>query len=831
MKTTKKLFFMLTAILFGITSIAQTQNDKTVARGLLNSVVSETSVHATESALTHDFFKTGHQSAKGTKNTILLSEDFSSTTFPPPGWVVDIVTGTLGWSRGVGSQTYANFNTNGTTAANGYAFVDSDGNGGSGGPEHTTLRTPAINCMGHSHVWLRFNNYFYQFVASTGEVQVSNNGTTWHTVHEPHLGLGQNDATPNPQFIDVNISAWAANQATVYVRFKWTGSYDYYWFVDDVEVYARDPYDVGLIAAENLNEYSVAPLVHYNNQPLQLGATVKNFGGATATNVHVTFNVYDGFANSLLHTDVSNIAAALVSDATVNLTAAPYTIPLDTGFYITEYIVSMAQQDANPANDTIYQAFWISDTIYARDDAVFTGALYGSLGIDSGATALMGQNYTLNATDVLSRVSFYVTGQEIGDTTQAFVYSTLPDGTPNTLIASTPYHVFTQDTAGWVSLQFAGGPLSLNVGTYYIGVKDFHDTGILGLAYTVHNFTPGKTWLRINNDPWDKSEDLGFPCAFIIRPYFVCAGFMPGVSPGYNVGICQGLDATLTATAGQSYLWSPGGETTQSITVNTPGTYSVEVTNIYGCAATSPTVTVVVAQAPEVNLGNDTTVCGSYTLDAGGPFANYSWSGGTSSNQYLNVTSTGKYIVVVTDTLGCVGIDSIDIYVNPLPNINLGGNQNLCDYETATLDAGTGFASYLWSTQETTPVIYVDGNTWGVGSHEFWVEVIDANQCKNSDTVTVTFIVCTDVKNNVAEEAFQVYPNPATTTLHLRLPEQFSHEIISIKIFDALGRLVLNETTYERHLELDVNHFPAGIYQLTLKSREKVHTQTILLVE
>ena len=163
MRTSKKLFLMLAVLLFGITNITHAQSAKEAAQELMSNAVSETSIHDTERALTHDFLKAGHQSGKGTNNIILLSEDFSSTTFPPPGWVVDIVTGTLGWSRGVGPQTYAAFNPNGTTAANGYAFVDSDGNNGVGGPEHTTLRTPAINCMGHSHVWLRFNNYFYQF--------------------------------------------------------------------------------------------------------------------------------------------------------------------------------------------------------------------------------------------------------------------------------------------------------------------------------------------------------------------------------------------------------------------------------------------------------------------------------------------------------------------------------------------------------------------------------------------------------------------------------------------------------------------------------------------
>ena len=42
---------------------------------------------------------------------------------------------------------------------------------------------------------------------------------------------------------------------------------------------------------------------------------------------------------------------------------------------------------------------------------------------------------------------------------------------------------------------------------------------------------------------------------------------------------CAGGSVTLTANSGTSYLWSPGGATTQSITVTNDGTYSVTVYN------------------------------------------------------------------------------------------------------------------------------------------------------------------------------------------------------------------------------------------------------------
>jgi len=47
--------------------------------------------------------------------------------------------------------------------------------------------------------------------------------------------------------------------------------------------------------------------------------------------------------------------------------------------------------------------------------------------------------------------------------------------------------------------------------------------------------------------------------------------------------ICGGNPVTLSAPAGAaSYLWSPGGQTTQSITTNVPGTYTVDIIPVTG---------------------------------------------------------------------------------------------------------------------------------------------------------------------------------------------------------------------------------------------------------
>ncbi|MDQ2180899.1 hypothetical protein, partial [Marinifilum sp. D714] len=92
----------------------------------------------------------------------------------------------------------------------------------------------------------------------------------------------------------------------------------------------------------------------------------------------------------------------------------------------------------------------------------------------------------------------------------------------------------------------------------------------------------------------------------------------PVVDLGLDQETCAGGTITLDAdNPGSSYLWS-NGATTQSVTVNASGNYSVVVTDANGCSATDD-VNVTVHPNPVVDLGLDQEICagGTITLDAG----------------------------------------------------------------------------------------------------------------------------------------------------------------------------------------------------------------------
>jgi len=209
------------------------------------------------------------------------------------------------------------------------------------------------------------------------------------------------------------------------------------------------------------------------------------------------------------------------------------------------------------------------------------------------------------------------------------------------------------------------------------------------------------------------------------------------VDLGPDVNKCAANDtltASVNGTGGPySFHWS-NGATGQSIVVNSSGTYVVTATTPNGCVG-SDTVQVQLSQTGSQNLisWEDTTICGgsSVTIDAGSGFSTYQWSNGD-QGQTTTVNSSGTYTVTVTDNIGCQNFDTVTVNLFPSPNVDLGPDQSICQGNSTTLDAGSGFASYQWSTGATSQTITVSS------SGNYSVTVVDNNGCKGDDDVNVT---------------------------------------------------------------------------------------------
>jgi hypothetical protein len=200
-------------------------------------------------------------------------------------------------------------------------------------------------------------------------------------------------------------------------------------------------------------------------------------------------------------------------------------------------------------------------------------------------------------------------------------------------------------------------------------------------------------------------------CTSTSNPVTVTVNSLPNavITAGGPTNFCQGNNVVLTASAGSSWTWSTGA-TTQSITVNTAGNYSVTVRNAAGCSANSSTTAVTVSPSPQVaisaspytslfpglktNLTANVTPPGNY---------NYAWfkngvaipgaTGATLANIDLN--GLGSYTVTVTNAgtgLPCSNTSSAlaiadsattKLFIYPSPN----NGQYSVVYYTASTNA------------------------------------------------------------------------------------------------------------------------------------------------
>ncbi|HET9424068.1 MAG TPA: hypothetical protein VFO55_01755 [Gemmatimonadaceae bacterium] len=211
----------------------------------------------------------------------------------------------------------------------------------------------------------------------------------------------------------------------------------------------------------------------------------------------------------------------------------------------------------------------------------------------------------------------------------------------------------------------------------------------------------------------------------------------PSITAGGPTTFCSGGSVTLTASLADSWLWS-NGATTQSITVTSSGTFTVQVTDANGCtSAASAPVSVTVDPAPPtptITASGPTTFCGGNSVTLTAPAAaSWLWSNGATT-QSITVNAPGTFTVQVSNGGGCTATSApVTVTVNNPPPVNITGPATSCANATVALDAGSG-ASWLWNTGATTQQITVAPSV----TTTYTVTVTDANGCSAVDAHTVT---------------------------------------------------------------------------------------------
>lgn len=302
---------------------------------------------------------------------------------------------------------------------------------------------------------------------------------------------------------------------------------------------------------------------------------------------------------------------------------------------------------------------------------------------------------------------------------------------------------------------------------------------------------------------------------------------IPAVNLGADQTVCQGDNAIFNAgSVGiSSYLWD-NGSTIQTRTVSQPGTYYVTVTGAGGCK-NSDTIKLFNNPRPVVNIGSDTAICpgASIVLNAGNPGMQYLWSNGVTS-QTNTVGTGGVHSVVVTNQYNCTGSDSMSLLIKAQPL----GDINAVHGDTATY------------TFDVVNAMYAIGYTWNFGDGSPEVQAFQAqhkyttngvyvvtlglvSDCGNSVIKTRTIDVFdatggTGIDNVELKNAMNIYPNPATDELNIKLASGLNAS--SIIVYNLLGKrvLALDVNSNNETINLNTKELNSGIYTVKVNTNK-----------
>lgn len=203
---------------------------------------------------------------------------------------------------------------------------------------------------------------------------------------------------------------------------------------------------------------------------------------------------------------------------------------------------------------------------------------------------------------------------------------------------------------------------------------------------------------------------------------------------GADTTICNGgANVVLDATWGNACIEWFDGSTNATKTINTAGTYWVDV-NYQSCYFRDSIEVLGVNGPPVVDLGPDTSVCSntSFVIDPDLPFAYYTWQDGSHDTTFT-VTTTGVYSLSASNACGS-NVDSLIVTVNTAaqPILNFPTDTTICDTGTLVLDVTFEDAVYVWNDGSTSATKTIDS----AGTYSVTV----GNICDTvSDTITVLF--------------------------------------------------------------------------------------------
>jgi hypothetical protein len=377
-------------------------------------------------------------------------------------------------------------------------------------------------------------------------------------------------------------------------------------------------------------------------------------------------------------------------------------------------------------------------------------------------------------------------------------------------------------------------------GTYSITISDDHGCDVVE---EVNLFEPDKMTAIISSTPTSCSSNDGTASVIInggVQPY--------------------------------SYIWSPGGQTTSTISGLPPGNYIVNSTDVNGCSINTSVNVIASNTNPPVPglISGNTNVCRGqsglvYCVAPVDGALSYNWilptgitiTGATTGNCItVNINSrfSGGFLCVISvNACGVSASSCLNIIrINKKPNTPSGisGTTSVCPLTTANyfINSVTQASSYQWSSSGGIVIISGQGTTSivvripaGFNNGELKVKAINClgvsarrskkinrnNNCKVASIELMPQSDDSEYLNSVTS-----FPNPSTGKLKLSFNSKIKTKL-NLKLNDLLGNVIemmtFNINVSENLIDLDLSNRPKGIYFIHLQI-EGVYNKSIRII-
>ena len=305
------------------------------------------------------------------------------------------------------------------------------------------------------------------------------------------------------------------------------------------------------------------------------------------------------------------------------------------------------------------------------------------------------------------------------------------------------------------------------------------------------------------------------------------------ITPVGSATFCLGGNVVLNSTtgAGDTYRWYNGGTpiagaTNSSYTASASGSYTVKVTNVFGCNTTSAIQTVNAVPTPYIVAASATTFCEGnnvlLTANTSGATVGvtYQWKKntvnvpGATAATYV-ATTAGVYTCFV-NIAGSCAMTTVGIIITVTPSVI-----PVISFNGATLSTYNFYPSYQWYLNTVALVGDTTDIATAVGVGNYMVRVVDTNGCiLLSSQYTVNYLA---VKNINGYNEIKIFPNPAYDVVHISAPMELTAVISGLD-----GKVIIDHTTAK---DINTAQLSPGIYMIMLydESGNRVHVEKLLI--